>query len=164
VQAGRELGADGEGAHPLGTEQPLLGRDRIRVRARRREVDKDRADALRAVDGHEGVPGVGDLGEGRDRQHRAGHPCHMRGDDEPRPWRHRGLDRRQSSYRRRRHRCRRSRCRRRARGARRAGRSRPRARDMSSGRGRRVATRSPRRTRSCRRSSSGSVRPRPGRW
>ena len=59
---------DHEGAHPLGPEQPLLGRHGVGVRAELVEAERDRAGGLGAVDDDERAAVVG---QRRDRGRRA---------------------------------------------------------------------------------------------
>ena len=74
---------DHERAHPLGPEQPLLGRDGVQVGAEGIEADRDRAGRLGAVDDDEGAARVGDVGDPGDRHDGAGRPQDVRDRDEP---------------------------------------------------------------------------------
>ena len=51
---------------PPGPSSHFWAGDGVDVRAGRRQVDRDRAGALRAIDDDERAPGVGDLGDPRD--------------------------------------------------------------------------------------------------
>ena len=80
----RAARVDGQGARALRAEQPLLAGDRVDVGAGRREVDRDGAGALGAIDDDQGAARVGDVGDRGDRHDRPGRPQDVADHDGPR--------------------------------------------------------------------------------
>ena len=72
---------------PSGPEQPLVRREGVRVGPERARVDRDGADGLGAVDGHQGAHGARRAGRPRHVEHRPGGPRDVRERHEtgPRP-------------------------------------------------------------------------------
>ena len=97
AEGGREpldrRAAGDERAHPLRTEQPLLGGDGVQVRPEVVETERDGAGGLRPVDHHDRAPVVRELGDPGDRHDRPGRPQHVRDRDQPGPGRDRGIER-----------------------------------------------------------------------